>query len=438
MANSNGTTDVKEPAEQKDQTLPVITEPSETESDDKRVRKHTIKAQENYVDTVQKYLTKLSCLQRNVDYEIETFKAETNHKVDSISVCRKRIENSLTIFLNLAKEFTAFLTRQNTAESLQELEKHRFKCTILENFVDETYREMRKLKENIAEKESIKSRTTKRSSRTGSTSSTVKMKAKAVAAKASLEFAEKESKLKKLEAEMQLKKMTIQADLELLDKQRQAAVATAEYKATVEDDSSQELDSVKDIPKENSYERTKRYVENQNNAFKDPVEYLQAEPSFGAIASTLHITPQNQEGTTQQNQYSVDNQNNNTLTELSRFLLKKDLLMSRFSRFSDRPEAYALWRSSFKAITRELVVSPTEESELMIKWLGPESTRFAQSIRTSNIDNPSVGLQKIWQRLEDRFGNPEMVETSLKSKLADFLQVVLKDKKRLYDLQDIL
>lgn len=73
-----------------------------------------------------------------------------------------------------------------------------------------------------------------------------------------------------------------------------------------------------------------------------------------------------------------------------------------------------------------------------MKWLGPESSKFAQSIRTSNIDNPSSAIIKIWKRLEERFGSPEMVEISLKSKLDNFPRFTFKDKKRMYDLHNLL
>lgn len=76
----------------------------------------------------------------------------------------------------------------------------------------------------------------------------------------------------------------------------------------------------------------------------------------------------------------------------------------------------------------------------MIKWLGSESSKVAQSIRTSNIHNPSQGLTKIWDRLEIkvRFGSPEMVETSLKLKLCEFPKITFKNTNKLCILQDIL
>ena len=125
-------------------------------------------------------------------------------------------------------------------------------------------------------------------------------------------------------------------------------------------------------------------------------------------------------------------------SEFTRFLLKKDLLLSRLSSFNDKPETYTVWKASFKSIMGELNVTPFEELDLLVKWLGPESSRNALSIRVSNPNDPARGLKRIWDRLEERYGCPEMVESALVSKLASFPKLSNKDNKKLYELADIL
>jgi hypothetical protein len=120
-------------------------------------------------------------------------------------------------------------------------------------------------------------------------------------------------------------------------------------------------------------------------------------------------------------------------------LLKKDLLLTRFTKFNDSPETFNVWKTSFKSIIKELSVSPFEEMDLLVKWLGPSSSLFASSIRVSNVHSPERGLQKIWERLHERFGRPEMVEPALKKKLHNFPKLTSnKDMPKLYDLLDIL
>nr|XP_034318941.1 uncharacterized protein LOC105335138 [Crassostrea gigas] len=131
-------------------------------------------------------------------------------------------------------------------------------------------------------------------------------------------------------------------------------------------------------------------------------------------------------------------QDDSVLGGLVQFLLKKDLLLTRFSKFNDSPETFIVWKTSFKSIVNELNVSPFEEMDLLVKWLGPTSSTFASSIRASNVHAPERGLQRIWERLHDRYGRPEMVEATIKKKLDSFPKLSSKEMNRLYDLLDIL
>ena len=77
---------------------------------------------------------------------------------------------------------------------------------------------------------------------------------------------------------------------------------------------------------------------------------------------------------------------------------------------------------SFKNIVSDLKVTPYEELDLMIKWLGPESTKHAINIRASHLNNPElhVGLKRVWERLDEKYGAAEMVEESLKRNVENF------------------
>lgn len=48
------------------------------------------------------------------------------------------------------------------------------------------------------------------------------------------------------------------------------------------------------------------------------------------------------------------------------------------------------------------------------------------------------GLKRIWDRLYDRFANPEVVESAIKRKLAKFPKLGTKDNAKLYKLLDIV
>ena len=50
-------------------------------------------------------------------------------------------------------------------------------------------------------------------------------------------------------------------------------------------------------------------------------------------------------------------ENQNVVNDLTKFLLKKDFLFSRFSNFNDQPETFATWKASVNEITEELHVT---------------------------------------------------------------------------------
>ena len=99
-------------------------------------------------------------------------------------------------------------------------------------------------------------------------------------------------------------------------------------------------------------------------------------------------------------------------SEFTKFIVKEDLLLSTLSKFNDKSEFFATWKSSFDAIMCELNVIANEEIDLLIKYLGPESLLL--SLRAANAGNPVRGLERIWERFEDRYASPELVQPSEK------------------------
>jgi hypothetical protein len=79
------------------------------------------------------------------------------------------------------------------------------------------------------------------------------------------------------------------------------------------------------------------------------------------------------------------------MSDITRFMYRKDFLLSRFVNFDDKPESYESWRASYQSVTKELGITPFEEIDLLVKWLGPESSRFAKRIRAANAHDPSRG-----------------------------------------------
>lgn len=130
---------------------------------------------------------------------------------------------------------------------------------------------------------------------------------------------------------------------------------------------------------------------------------------------------------------------NTQTSDFHNFLLKKDLIMNRFTSFNGDPATYSVWKASFKSIVDDLNVTPREETDLLVKWLGKESSKQALSLRTANIHNPVGGLRRIWDRLDERYGAPELIMSTLHKQISGFPRLQIpKDTHKLYDLVDIL
>lgn len=140
--------------------------------------------------------------------------------------------------------------------------------------------------------------------------------------------------------------------------------------------------------------------------------------------------------TANQEQTTVD-QNRGLATDFTRFLLKKNLLLSRLCCFTDKAEMFPSWKSSFKNVVHE-IATPSEEIDLLVKYTGGISQKYVLSLRAAHTKRPAIGLMRIWERLEERYDSPEMIDSALKAKLSSFPKLSNKDWKKLYDLADIL
>lgn len=274
---------------------------------------------------------------------------------------------------------------------------------------------------------------------------------------------EEQEKLSK--ATVVRKKAELEADLSLLAQKSEAAAAVAEAQVleSIEEDFENKPllfeppeggESFRSI---DARERTLHYVEQQNelrSMHSSPDLDVKSEFATAIEGDpTTHIPPcpkremsfrpdayENHPNLTHEfKTFETHEGRNMTMAnEITRFLVKKDLLLSRLTSFTDRPESYAVWKNSFRSIMEELRCTASEELDLFVKWLGPESKKYAVSIRLSNPNSPTRRLKRLWERLDERYGCAEMVEAALKTKLANFPRLTSKDSEKLYDLADIL
>lgn len=123
---------------------------------------------------------------------------------------------------------------------------------------------------------------------------------------------------------------------------------------------------------------------------------------------------------------------------LAQYLMRKEMVSSGLLAFDDCPENYWAWKVSFLAATRELNLSEQEELNLLVKWLGPKSSAQAMRIRSVHVNNPRAGVLMVWERLEETYGSPEVIENALLKKLDTFPAISNKDTHKLRELGDLL
>ncbi|XP_062573628.1 uncharacterized protein LOC134235508 [Saccostrea cucullata] len=455
--------------------------------EESRIRALTGKATQVYEDKVKHYTVELSILWDRVDYMIQCVEKNKGN-LNSLLEMEKKLFQDIENFDQFSQEFREYLTRTRSHESVCERQRLDFLKKGYDLLIQNAKRNLKKYLEEQHKKEekseySYRSRTT--STRSSQSSIIARKSAKAEAAKVSLQFAKEAAELKKKQAlieqqyaletatakaHAERQKVETQAKLELLKKEQEAAEAEAEVSVLRSFDGDEDAShrSLPSLPESDSHTKTKDYV--ANLTIVPPQDFVKRtsdqqtsnmddmvgnHKTFGDlyrrdIHRELHSVPpasahpvgvpQDFLASSSLNPEapSYKPTNPSLSSDFTKFLLKKDLLLTRLTTFNDKPETYASWKNSFKNIMEELGVTPVEEIDLLVKWLGKDSQKYAQSLKTSTSNDPIRGLHRIWDRLDERFGAPEMVEAALKHKVDSFAKITSKNLKSLYELTDIL
>ncbi|KAL0151744.1 hypothetical protein M9458_052970 [Cirrhinus mrigala] len=335
--------------------------------------------------------------------------------------------------------------------------------------------------------QSLVTRSIAQSSRKSSTTSSavLRARARAEAARMQVSFAQKE-------AEMMVEEATLKAKMHILKMEKEAATATAEeavFAAAVEN---ADLDSHHDIDlsllPSNAAQRTSEYVlrhssrasesipmhtssqpavetvkqemsnlriDNEDTHLLIAPKNVKSQPSVSTIQHTPGNVPPVQTQIKRhfkphvdatylrqptQRRWDADNSVKHTATtpDVAKYLMRREMVTSGLMEFDDQPENYWAWKTSFRSVIDELTLSPREELDLLIKWLGPASKEQARRIRAIHSHNSAAGLSMVWQRLKETYGTPEAVEHSLLKRIEEFPRISNRDNVRLRELGDIL
>ncbi len=310
------------------------------------------------------------------------------------------------------------------------------------------------------------SKSSRRSSRSSASVAATRARAKAEAVRAKASYAEKE-------AAMMRKKAEVEADLFVLQSQKEATAASAEaaiYEAAADIEGN--IDELVSETHSVRTQRTKEYVQKQANEqhqqqFVDiPIpqsSFRSAEPLQHEATGTSRCEyPSYGMEELKIKQETMDNRKDEVhgcrsafqasltpsirapmvsspyTSDLANYMVRKEMVSSGLMKFDDCPENYWAWKSSFQDVTKDLGLTAREELDLLTKWLGPESSMQAKRIRSVHAHHPIAGIHMLWQRLEECYGSPEVIENALLRKLEEFPRISNRDGQRLRELVDML
>ncbi|XP_070203432.1 uncharacterized protein [Littorina saxatilis] len=424
---------------------PIIQEVKEADGDKDqetvRIRSLTEKGKEQYVETRDALLQKVNHPRDKID-----------ELLDSQVVNKEHLYDALREYECESQNYLEFLSRFRSEESVED--KQHFlsmyhlrvsRCQTVLNVLNDH----------------AQSVASSRKTASSSTSSATRRRAKAEAARAKLLFAQKELELQKkkalLEEENKIAqarnerlKQECEAELRVLSDEKEAAAADAEANFLEAAEENSAARSRRSISPNSKLKRTQEYVQNlhtwetrQNDTAPlqsgdtDNKPDEKRQPDTTSVHPRFNLSAQAKAFDPHLNHHAAPKTSADA-SDLSRFLLKKELMLSRLTPFNEKPESFAVWQNSFRAIMLDLDATPQEELDLLVKYLGPETSRYALSLRASNAANPERGLRTLWERLEERYGSPEIVEACLKARLQQFPQLTYKDGKKLYELCDLL
>ena len=88
------------------------------------------------------------------------------------------------------------------------------------------------------------------------------------------------------------------------------------------------------------------------------------------------------------------------MIDFAKYLACRELVTTSLTKFDDQPESFRAWQSSFLNATQNLDLTAGEELDLLVKWLGKESSEYIKRIRAVHVTNPKAALRCLGQGSE--------------------------------------
>ncbi|XP_053086862.1 uncharacterized protein LOC128317648 [Pangasianodon hypophthalmus] len=189
--------------------------------------------------------------------------------------------------------------------------------------------------------------------------------------------------------------------------------------------------------------QTPHVTSNQPCIYKNEYARESCEVRFESSHATpvQHFRPQNNSGHPTPLSYPItpnSNVSGSNINDFVRYLARRELVATGLLQFNDKPQNYRAWKCPFQTATTDLNLSPSEEMELLLKWLSKESAEHVEQIRAIHINNPQAGLVMAWDRLEQSYGSTEVIEDALFKRIDTFPKIANRDYPKLTKLSDLL
>ncbi|KAK0147466.1 hypothetical protein N1851_013070 [Merluccius polli] len=270
---------------------------------------------------------------------------------------------------------------------------------------------------------------------------------------ATVTYGQKELELKKQRAELDLEKATLEADLEALGLEKAAAAANAETEI-LEAAARFEYEDIgsvirSDVSSQVIKQRTEAYLDHQaQTSFSPntpapntlPSPYIKkTQPLTTREApelSPIHRHDGSPTTPTHTKASAIAPAAN--MIDFAKYLARRELVTTGFTKFDDQPESFRAWQSSFLNATQDLDLTASEELDLLVKWLGKESSEHIKRMRAVHVTNPEAALQMSWTRLRECYATPEVIESALFKRLDNFPRLTSRENIKLRELSDLL
>ncbi|KAI4874451.1 hypothetical protein NFI96_005580 [Prochilodus magdalenae] len=240
-------------------------------------------------------------------------------------------------------------------------------------------------------------------------------RAEAEAAKTEAAFAAKENELKLKQAELELEKKRLEMKLDKVRLEKRAAATAAKadvLEAAVQQEFKQDISDI-DVPTGDSKARTKDYVE--QIAKCTPALHI-GSASNCALPYTPHAKNPNLPIEQDVIEQCVPQAQH---TDYAHTMSPHPGMPSSAYR-QGSPEHGRFNENKGMSDFVRFMARPSEQLDLLVKWLGKDSAEQARRIRTVHVNHPEHGLRAVWDRLYEYYGAPEVVESSLFRRLESF------------------